>query len=152
MRSVTGCLRDREGEKEEGEGRMRDGWLTQSLADVWRGMGCPSIERAIRLTTLDLIDIPTESFPSANRHITLVCKLVAELPAAKGLLNIHEGAFKDVLQKVSSLHRRCRPLFNMSLQPAHARALTSAHSAADTRHAGLSQANPWPDEKLSRCS
>lgn len=61
-------------------------------------MGCPSIEWAIRLTTLDLIDIQLESFPSSNRHITLVCKLVAELLAAKGLLNIHEGAFKDVLQ------------------------------------------------------
>lgn len=84
---------------------MRDGWLTQSGADVRRGMGCPSIERAIRLTTLDLIDTPAESFPAANRHIRVVCKLVAELPTAKGLLNIHEGAFKDVRQKVSSL--RC---------------------------------------------
>lgn len=57
-------------------------------------MGCPSIEWAIRLTTLDLIDIRPESFPSSNRHIKLVCKLVAELLAAKGLLNIHEGLLK----------------------------------------------------------
>lgn len=73
--------------EEEREGRprggMRDGWLTQSGADVRRGMGCPSIERAIRLTTLDLIDTPAESFAAANRHITLVCKLVAELPGCQ---------------------------------------------------------------------
>lgn len=95
MRSVTGCLRDREGEegRKEGvreeerggepSGGMRDGWLTQSGADVRRGMGCPSIERAIRLTALDLIDTPAESFAAANRHITLVCKLVAELPGCQ---------------------------------------------------------------------
>ena len=86
------------GRTEEVEGRMRDGWLTQSWVDVWRGLGCPSIERAFSLTRLDLIDNRTESFPGANRHITLVCKHVAELPSAKGLFNIHEGAFKDVRQ------------------------------------------------------
>lgn len=46
---------------------MRDGWLTQSGADVRRGMGCPSIERAIRLTTLDLIDTPGESFAACKQ-------------------------------------------------------------------------------------
>lgn len=43
MRSVTGCVRDGEREREsslrrrreeEGKERMRDGWLTQSRADV----------------------------------------------------------------------------------------------------------------------
>lgn len=81
-------------------------------------MGCPSIERAIRLTTLDLIDIRTEPFLSANRHITLVCKLVAELLAAKGLFNIHERTFKGVQQRVSSLHRH-RPFSSISLLPTH---------------------------------
>lgn len=115
-------------------------------------MGCPSIERAIRLTTLDLIDIRTESFPSANRHITLVCKLVAELLAAKGLLNIHEGAFKDVLQKS---HPSTVTRFPTCLYNQRTHTLPSTHlqqTLADTQHAGLSQANLWPDEKLSRCS
>lgn len=72
-------------EEREGEpsGGMRDGWLTQNVADVRKGMGCPPIERAIRLTTLDLIDTPAESLSAADRHVTLVCKLVAEFPGCQ---------------------------------------------------------------------
>lgn len=50
------------------------------------------------MTRLYLIDIPTRSPSAAQTHITPVCELVAEPPAARGHLNIHEGAFKDVLQ------------------------------------------------------
>lgn len=82
-------------------------------------MGCPSIESAIRLTTLDLIDIRTESFPGANRHITAVCKLVAELLAAKGLFNIHEGAFKGVRKRPTPSSSAAARFSNMSLQPTH---------------------------------
>lgn len=54
------------------------------------------------MTRLYLIDISTRSPSAAQTHITPVCELVAEPPAARGHLNIHEGAFKDVLQ-----HRPC---------------------------------------------
>lgn len=97
-------------------------------------MGCPSIERAIRLTTLDLIDIWTEPFLSANRHITLVCKLVAELPSAKGLFNIHEGAFKGVRQ-LSPPSTTTAARFPTSLLPTHTVYLALTHTA-DTQHAG----------------
>lgn len=81
------------------------------------------------MTRLYLIDISTRSPSAAQTHITLVCELVAELLAARGLLNIHEGAFKDVLQCHPSRTRR--PYLACS---------------------GPSQTNPRPDEKLSRCS
>lgn len=108
-------------------------------------MGCPSIESAIRLTTLDLIDIRTESFPSANRHITLVCKLVAELLAAKGLFNIHEGAFKDVRKRPppSSLHRRhCRPLFQHVFT-------TNTHTLPSTQSQQTRNMLVLPDEPVA---
>lgn len=48
MRTVSGSYREREREGgllegERGGGRMRDGWLTRSFADVWRGMAVPPL-------------------------------------------------------------------------------------------------------------
>lgn len=80
------------------------------------------------MTRLYLIDTSTRSPSAAQTHITPVCELVAEPPAARGRLNIHEGAFKDVLQ-----HRPLAADFTFQAR-------------------GPSQMNPRPDEELSRCS
>lgn len=79
------------------------------------------------MTRLYLIDISTRSPSAAQTHITPLGELVAEPAAARGLLNIHEGALKDVLQ-----HRPLRRPTRLYLPP--------------------SQTNPRPDEKLSRRS
>lgn len=78
------------------------------------------------MTRLYLIDISTRSPSAAQTHITPLGELAAEPAAARGLLNIHEGALKDVLQ-----HRPLR---------------------RPTPYLPPSQTNPRPDEKLSRRS
>lgn len=78
------------------------------------------------MTRLYLIDIPTRSPSAAQTHITPLCELVAEPPAARGHLNIHEGAFKAVLQ-----HRR--------------RAAACARKRPRSRLC-LARAGPLPDE------
>lgn len=82
------------------------------------------------MTRLYLIDISTQSPSAAQTHITPVWELVAEPPAARGHLNIHEGAFKDVLQ-----HRPRALAADFTFQAQ-----------------GPSPMNPRPDEELSRCS
>lgn len=128
------------------EGEM-DGWHKAGLMcrREWA-----SIERTIRVTVLDLIDIRTELFLNANRHITLVCKLLAEQPTAKGLFNIHERAFKSVRRwcPPSAATTACFPTC-LCYQHIHTHTRITFHSHARHATCRFLSDKPWPDEKLS---